>query len=264
MTHNSNCMAFGDIPPDVISTIIPDGTIFLAYRGSIAHNMYIPQTDPLSIDDKDLMGVCIPSIAHYFGLKKFEQLEKKYNEWDSVVYELRKFLLLLSKQNPNVLELLWLQPQHYISMHPIGQMLLDHKELFQSKQAYHTFLGYAKSQLHKMNHHTFQGYMGEKRKKLVKQFGYDTKHAAHLIRLLRMGTEYLTHGQLNVFRHDAFVLLEIKQGKWSLKNVHQEANNLIKELLVAYKHSPLPDKVNDEHINELCVDMCTQYFFPNK
>jgi len=36
------------------------------------------------------------------------------------------------------------------------------------------------------------GYLGDKRKQLVLKHGYDAKNAAHLIRLLRMGIEFLT------------------------------------------------------------------------
>lgn len=35
---------------------IPEGTFLLAYSGSIAHNMYVPTSDPNSIDDVDLFG----------------------------------------------------------------------------------------------------------------------------------------------------------------------------------------------------------------
>jgi len=52
--------------------------------------------------------------------------------------------------------------------------------------------------------------MGAKRKSLVEKFGYDTKNAAHLILLLRMGIEFLSVGVLHVKRHDAQELLEIK------------------------------------------------------
>ena len=41
--------------------LVYPGTILMAYRGSIAHGMYTPSTDPDSIDDKDLMGVCLES-----------------------------------------------------------------------------------------------------------------------------------------------------------------------------------------------------------
>ena len=61
-----------------------------------------------------------------------------------------------------------------------------------------------------MERNACKGYMGEKRKRLVEKFGYDTKNASHLIRLLRMGMEFLVDGELHVEREDAKELLRIK------------------------------------------------------
>jgi hypothetical protein len=61
------------------------------------------------------------------------------------------------------------------------------------------------------------GYMGKKRRELVMRVGYDSKNAAHLIRLLRMGIEFLTEGALHVERADGPELLEIKRGGWRWK-----------------------------------------------
>jgi len=61
--------------------------------------------------------------------------------------------------------------------------------------------------------------MGTKRKMLVEKYGYDCKNAAHLIRLLRMGVEFLKDGRLYVMREDAKQLIEIKRGEWTLEQV---------------------------------------------
>lgn len=97
-----------------VDRLLPEGLVLLGYRGSIAHNCYVPNTNPNSIDDKDIMGVFVPSIENYFGLNTKEHHEVFIKEWDAVSYELRKFVRLLIGANPNVLSLLWLQPQHYI------------------------------------------------------------------------------------------------------------------------------------------------------
>jgi len=220
--------------------LCPPHTIMLGYVGSISHGTYVPSDDPDSIDDKDILGVCVADERVYFGLQKFEQREKKYKEWDSVVYELRKFISLLLKSNPNVLGLLWLKRENYIYLSDSGQMLIDNRDLFSSKQAYHAFSGYAHGQLHRMEHMAFKGYMGDKRKRLVKQHGYDTKNAAHLIRLLRMGIEFLTTGHLFVFREDASDLKDIKRGLWSLDKIKLEAEILFQLAREAYIRSPLP------------------------
>jgi len=233
--------------------IVPQRTVLLGYMGSIAHGTYVPSVNPNSIDDKDIMGVCIANERVYFGLGKFEQRETKYKEWDSVVYEIRKYVSLLLKCNPNVMGLLWLDDGHYIYRSESGDELIASRDIFSSKRAYDAFSGYAHGQLHRMEHQAFRGYMGEKRKSLVEQFGYDTKNAAHLIRLLRMGIEFLTDGQLRVFREDNPELKDIKQGKWPLERVKKEADDLFRLAQEAHDRSPLPPEPDYETAERLLM-----------
>jgi len=241
-------------------SMFPHNVILAGYRGSIAHGMYVPNSDPNSIDDKDLMGVTIAPLDTYFGLKHFEQKETTIREWDTVTYEFVKFVRLLSKANPNVLSMLWLEKQHYIHITTLGQRLIDNRDLFVSKSIYQSYTGYAHGQLKRMTAYNKKGYMGAKRKKIVEKFGYDTKNAAHLIRLLRLGTEFLLTGELEVFRHDAKQLLEIKLGEWTLERVHKEAEHQFKRAEAAYDKSTLPVKADFEKINNLCVGILCEHF----
>ncbi len=73
----------------------------------------------------------------------------------------------------------------------------------------------------------------EKRAALEAKFGYDTKHAMHLVRLLRMCREILTEGVLRVRRPDAAELLAIRDGAWTYEQLiaWAEAENLgLKEI----------------------------------
>src|SRR5215471_4669238 len=80
----------------------------------------------------------------------------------------------------------------------------------------------------KLHHEHFSGYMGEKRKAMVRKYQYDVKNAAHLIRLLRMGIEFLETGRLQVFRtSDADELKRIKRGGWTLEQVKQQAERCL-------------------------------------
>lgn len=246
--------------PEQKKELFPDNTILLGYRGSIAHNMYMPNTDPDSIDDIDLMGVFMAPPDHYLGLKKSrETIEKFVDQYDVVNYEFKKFLSLLLKSNPNVLSLLWLRDNHYIERHMYGKMLIENRDLFVSKKAYHSFTGYAYAQLKKMEHLAHKGYMGEKRKALVEKYGYDCKNASHCIRLLKMGMEFLTEGRLNVFRDDAPWLLEIKRGLWKLEDVKAEAKRLFELADAAYIKSDLPNEPDYDKVNELCMATIKHY-----
>lgn len=254
------------IPNEVLTKnpSLQEWSILLGYRGSIAHGMYVPPKEPTSIDDKDLMGVCIPPLDHYFGLKVFGShgtQEIKEGEWDIVVYETRKFVQLLAQGNPNVLSLLWLAPNYYVHVTEAGHLLIENRNLFVGRHVYHSFTGYAHSQLHRMTHNAFQGHMGEKRRQLVEKFGFDTKNAAHLIRLLRMGTEFLIEGDLHVLREDAKQLLEIKRGEWSLDQIMREADKCFSQAQEAYMKSTLPNRVDMDKVNALCESIVQTHIY---
>jgi predicted nucleotidyltransferase len=250
MNSNEMASALGHFTP-----------VIIGYRGSIAHGMYVPSTDPLSIDDKDAMCVVIASPSHYFGLDHFEAKETKLREWDIVTYEIKKFVRLLVKSNPNVLSLLWLKPEHYVYLSPEGERLIRNRSLFSSKFIYKSFTGYAYGQLRRMESFNRQGYMGKKRKALVEKFHFDTKNASHLIRLLKMGIEFLQAGELQVYReHDSQQLMAIKRGEWSLEQVKTEATHLFRKAEEAYEKSELPETPDRNRINSLLIDILREHF----
>ncbi len=229
--------------------------ILLGYRGSIAHGTYEPNTEPGSIDDVDLMGIAVPDIEHYFGLRQYGSrgtVEIVDDPWDIVLYEARKAVSLLTEANPNILSLLWLPEHLRIHVEPAGWRLIESRGVFATKAAFKPLVGYAHGQLKKMERNACAGYMGEKRRRLVEQHGYDTKNAAHLIRILRMGIGFLRTGELEVERTDAAELLEIKHGEWSLEQVKQTASFLFGVAEEAHAASPLPERPNMDAINLLC------------
>jgi predicted nucleotidyltransferase len=228
------------------------------FRGSVAHGMYIPPENPDSIDDVDTMAICIPDKEYYLGMSSYGSRgtrEIKQGKWDIVVYELRKAMGMMANCNPNILSMLWTDEKDIIHASMAGLRLRGARKLFVSKRAYNAYKGYSYSQFKKMTSGKHLGYMGEKRKQLVERYGYDTKNAAHMIRLLRMGIEFLSTGSLNVLRSDAGELLEIKRGKWSLEKVKSEAEILFERLEDANLNSQLPDEPDREAINRLCVEM---------
>ena len=249
------------IPKDLLSQnpCLSEWNILSGYRGSIAHGMWTnPKTEANSIDDKDIMTICVPPIDYYYGIKEFGSRgtkEIKRDEWDIVTYEARKFISLLAVGNPNVLSLLWLDRKHYIDVTGAGQLIIDNRQIFVGRHVYRSFTGYAYAQLHKMTHIACEGYLGGKRKELVNKYGFDTKNSAHLIRLLRMSIEFMRDGELYVERSDAQQLLEIKRGEWTLDQVKAESDRLFKVAEEAYLSSTLPKSPDMEAVNRLCVDV---------
>jgi uncharacterized protein len=227
-------------------------TVLAGYRGSIAHG-----THGTEIDDVDVMGVYIPRAEHYFGLfnspEGVERGPTDDNKYDFVLYEFRKFIRLCFQANPNVLCMLWLNPTHYLVWDEVGQELIAMRDKFLSKQLYHSFGGYAHGQLKRMTHGNYDGYMSKKRRARYEKHGYDCKNASHMIRLLRMGIEVLTTGELVVLRPDASELLGIKNGEWNLHRVQAEADRLRALLDEAFVRSPLPTQPDRGGIEQWAV-----------
>lgn len=233
-------------------------SVLTVWRGSVAHGTYVPNNDPLSIDDKDLIGVCIPPDDYYTGLRVFGSRGTKeimVDPWDVVIYEHRKALGLLAKGNPNMLAMLWTPDDFLVHYTGAGEALIDNRSLFATKAAFPAFKGYAQSELRKLQKNVYSGYMGSKRKELVDKFGYDTKNASHLIRILRQGIGFMETGELEVYRSDAEELLAIKRGEFTYEQIKAEAWALDRKLTQAGDESPLPEKADWDAINKLAVQM---------
>ena len=158
-------------------------------------------------------------------------------ELDITFYSLRKLVRLGLKANPNVLGWLWLPDHLYLLRTEDFDRFREKRHFFASKRAYLPFKGYGQAQLRDMDKGVYRGYMGAKRKLLVEQFGYDVKHAAHLIRLLRSACEFLETGEMRVDRSaiDADELKAIKRGEWARERVVREAEALFVRLHVIFK-----------------------------
>ena len=101
-----------------------------------------------------------------------------------------------------------------------------------------------------------------KRAALEKRHGYDTKHAAHLVRLLRMAREVLEDNTLHVWRgdKDAQELLEIRAGAWSYDKLisWSEKENEAQKALFEKKKFSVKNAPNKEAINTLCMTLIEQ------
>lgn len=129
---------------------ISSRTIFLTRHGSHAYGTNTPTSD------EDFKGVAIAPSKYYLGfLERFEQAEFHHQKdgMDAVIYDVRKFFKLASDCNPSIIEVLFTDPEDYLIRTHLGEKLLQHRDLFVSKKAKHTFSGYAVAQLKKLNSH---------------------------------------------------------------------------------------------------------------
>ncbi len=94
-----------------------------------------------------------------------------------------------------------------------------------------------------------------RRAALEAQHGYDTKHAMHLVRLLRMGREILSLGTVQVRRPDADDLRGVRAGAWTYDALMANAEALAADVRAAARTSPLPEAPDDAALDALCVEL---------
>ncbi len=100
--------------------------------------------------DLDIGGVFICPPEMLMGLRSqyVEQVSDEKN--DTVFYEFGRWIELLCKSNPTALESLFAPDDCIIGpVHPAVQYVIDHREMFLSKECFKTFYGYAVSQIGK-------------------------------------------------------------------------------------------------------------------
>lgn len=107
--------------------------------GSKSYGLDLPKSDT------DIKGVFILPKANFYGLDYVDQINNDTN--DIVFYELRRFIELLAKNNPNLLELLAVPAKCVIYQHPLLSEIKP--EIFISKLCKTTFANYALSQIKK-------------------------------------------------------------------------------------------------------------------
>ena len=291
--------------------------------------------------DKDYYGVFVPDVEYVLGFRRCEEVDfsivKKddndKNTPDSVdrkFYELRKFVKLAMENNPNIIEILFVNEASTIFINDIGKELLAIKHKFPHKGAKQKFLGYAFSQKHKMvikkdhyfdlingldylNKFNEDKYIAEiildthkphfigtsysdqhnvkfivigdmnllpsmtvkkarsmiqdrldrvgNREELLLRYGFDTKFASHLIRLMLEGVELLETGNIEFPLKDRQLILDIKQGKWTINNVLNFSTDLEKKIEDLGINSKLPDKPNVDELERFTINTLHKHLF---
>lgn len=129
-------------------------TLFLTLAGSHAYGMARPESDT------DYRGVVLPPFDYEVGLlQNFEQATSGWGKdangepIDCVIQGFRKFLKLALDCNPNIIELLFSDPDVHVVRHPWFKEVIDIRRSFLSRNARHRFSGYAMSQLKRIMTH---------------------------------------------------------------------------------------------------------------
>jgi predicted nucleotidyltransferase len=220
---------------------LPDGTPepgfeleqFIIYRCVVGSRAYGLDNDE---SDTDRRGQTMLA-SNYLraGSACFED-----NATQSCYWELRKFLTMALKANPNILECLYSPMVE--KMTPLGEELVAARKGFLSQLIFKTFNGYAMSQFKKIeqdirNH-------GEVR----------WKHAMHLLRLLLTGTAALRDARVPV-RVEAHRdrLLAVKRGELPWAELDTWRKELHRDFERALIQTKLPERPDYEAANEFLL-----------
>ncbi|MCB5434908.1 MULTISPECIES: DNA polymerase beta superfamily protein [Clostridia] len=229
--------------------------ILLGLGGSYSYGMNIEGKS-----DIDIRGVALNSKEEILLLQNFGQIVDENT--DTTIYSFNKMVNLLCKANPNVMEQLGLNTEHYLYIHPIGQVLLNNSKLFLSKRAVYSFAGYAKEQLKKMDNKSSRSF-GEdytgigRRNRYAAAHNKLGKYMAHLIRLYYMCFDILENQKIITYRekeHD--LLMNIRNGEYLDKNqqpissFYDLLSELEKRLEYDEKNTSLPETPDYQRINE--------------
>ena len=119
----------------------------IAYEYKRGSHMYHLNTET---SDEDFGGVFFCPKKMLLGLRGRYEEQVSDSKSDVVFYEFGRWLELLLKSNPTVLEGLFAPKDCIVGeVHPAVRKILDNRELFLSKECFKTFYGYAVSQISK-------------------------------------------------------------------------------------------------------------------
>ena len=129
---------------ETFETIKNKNLLLYSYiRGSHCHGISTPQSD---VDEGGIFISPVDSILD-LGFNYQDQISNKTN--DVVWYELKKFMHLLIKSNPTILEALFIDDKFVTFEHPIITDLKKYKDEFLTKKCFNSFFGYAEAQIKK-------------------------------------------------------------------------------------------------------------------
>ncbi|HEY2290712.1 MAG TPA: nucleotidyltransferase domain-containing protein [Thermoanaerobaculia bacterium] len=221
-----------EAPPD-IESVLQDRVIYRCIVGSRALGLAGEGSDV------DRRGFYLPPADLQWSLFDLPgQIENK--ETEECYWEIRKFIIMALKADPNTLECLYTPLVEFST--PIADELIAGRAAFLSKRIYQTYNGYVLSQVKRLEQD-------------VRTSGAPRwKHAMHLMRLLLAGINALRKGEIlvNVGEHRDR-LLAIKRGEIPWQELDAWRLDLHKEFDRAFVDTSLPDRPDYEWANAFLI-----------
>lgn len=255
-----------------------DTGVFLQYEtrmGSMAYGANIGDTK-----DIDVYGWAFPTRKLMFpyehgivagfndkDAKTFKQFQKEVeidgHPIDFSIYGVAKYLRLVAEGNPNMLDSLFTRDEDVTFITSRGQLLRDNRQMFLSKRAVRKCLGFANSELKKVQrsyYFTSSDNADVPRLDLIKKHGYDTKSAYHLVRILHQGFQIAFEHDLDIYTEErAEDLREVREGANTFDGLMDYASKLMKETELVLKTTTLREEVNRGDVHRLLMTLLNFY-----
>lgn len=240
------------------SKLLEQRTILVAPTGSYAYGTAIEGQS-----DHDYKGIVSPPVSYFMGLDTFKgydtsggkNFKNTKDDVDYAVIHINKFVNDAMKGVPNNIEVLFLDPDKYVKLTGLGEMLLENRHLFLSKQLKKKFAGYAKSQMEKMKRNNSNG---QGRVDLIEKYGYNTKFFMHTVRLQTSAIEILMTHDFSTFRPNWQFLLNCRNGHYTFEEALKMIELYDSQMNLAYEKSSLPEFPDEDKINRLLIDINTK------
>ncbi len=234
--------------------------LYLILSGSRLYGTNMPESD------FDYRGIFANSETEVMGLDRRDS--QTYKSEDITLHGLHKFIKLAIDANPNILELFFAD-EATIYVHPLfKKYFIDNRDLFLTQKCYHTYSGYAISQVQRSKHKSGHGILREKYIVGPESDPYDSKYAMHTARLMMNAEEILRHGTLHpkfegedleflrsirageTFENATMFYRYVKQTDERLKMFHEFAK----------VNKTLPHHADRKRIERLVVDFYKEYY----
>lgn len=241
----------------------PNDLIHVFLGGSHQHGASLN-----SGSDLDILGVYIePPVkalgvteeTHFTGGTQDQYERNRPGDEDYKCYTLQRWAGLACKGNPTVLGFLY----SGTTLPGVWEdFILPHKDLFKARDHANAFLGYAKGQIARLDGTAGKGKHGQ-RPDLEREFGYDTKAAMHLMRLMFEAEEYMITGNITYPRPEKDLMIHIRKGGWTQDTLMKEYDQAVVRINKAQAESLLPEHVNRDKISELITKCYLRHWWNN-
>lgn len=236
--------------------------------GSTAHGISTPDTgddyDYTVVRMEDFQELVVGDPKHQSMMIRTQPEGERsgVGDIDLQVYTLRKFATLASRGNPSILTAIFSPKVH---REVFSKEVLDFDELGRivaSTAAGNAFLGYMQQQMERWL--GVRGQKNVKRPELVEEYGFDTKYAAHVIRLGHQGIEYMEKGYFTLPLDEdlADAIIGLRTGGMEEYDAMAWAKDTENRLKVAIGSSPLSTKPNVKGTKRWIVEQYDNYIMP--